>query len=480
MSKPLLLQYRENPLKFIEGRLGIKTWSGMRYIIDTVWNNKRTSVRACHGSSKTFCAAVIAVSFLNLYPNSIVITSAPTSRQVHNLLWKEIGGIYERHGNFLKGELTELKVKVAPEWYMIGFSTDNAVNVEGYHAPNILWILDEAKGLPQWLYDAVEGSMTGGNAKVLEISTTDGADQQTPFYKHHTRERGEWKTIHISAFDSPFVDSNNFDLKKYNIKICEKLYEYGKPEHGYEWPLDLREKIQIVDEDFIKDKEQTWYITRKDLWTTKICGNLSAVGLMNVIPLVWVESAINAEVSITSGEITYGVDVGAGGDPSVILKKLDKRVEYIYDWVDENTMSVPGEIIARRRDNGIVRIDMIGVGHGSFNRLAELGIPVIGIDSKGKPAMEKEAEYFNLRAQMWFDLRGLFERQFFQGNTLSIPADDELIEELTMVQYYPRRSDGKIQIEEKEDVKRRLGRSTNKADALVYACADLRGMMNYE
>lgn len=474
--------WQKNPLPYIHEILHIKTWSGMRYIIDSVWNNKRTSVRASHGVSKTFSAAVIAVTFLNLFKNAIVITTGPTERQVKNLLWKEIGAIYKRCPGAVMGKTTSspLTVHIAPEWYMVGFSTDNATSIEGYHAPNILWILDEAKGLPSWVYDSLEGSMTGGNSRVLEISTTDGADQQTAFFQHHHKERAQWKTIHLSAFDSPFVKVESF--KELNPRRLKILHDYGKPVKGQEWPDELRDRIQIVDEDYIKEKADTWKRSRVDLWQTKIEGNLLNVSAHNIIPLLWVESAINAEVVNTNNTITYGLDVGAGGDPSVLVKKVDKKVEYVYDWVDANTMSTTGLVVRRVNEApGITRVDMIGVGHGVFNRLDELGKPVIGIDSRNKPALEFEEVYLNLRSQMWFNMRDIFEAQYLHGNVISIPDDAELIEELTIVMFKTM-SNGRIVVESKEELKKesRLGRSTNKADALIYACADLGSLMDEE
>jgi len=161
--------YFQHPDFFIEHKLGIRLWSGMRMAIDAVWNNKRVSIRAAHSMSKTKCAAAIAVTYLNLHEDAIVVTTAPGTRQVEKLLWKEIREIYMRVGNQLRGTCLQVEVKCNPESYMIGFATDNATRIEGWHSAHILFILDEAKGIPQWVYDALEGSM-GGQAKMLEIS----------------------------------------------------------------------------------------------------------------------------------------------------------------------------------------------------------------------------------------------------------------------------------------------------------------------
>lgn len=415
----------------------------------------------------TFTAAAIAVAFLNLYRNSIVITTAPSYRQVNDLLWKEIGAFYTKC-DLLSGELSHLHVKVKPEWYMLGFSTDKPHKAEGYHSPHILWILDEAKGLNQWLYDALEGSMTGGTARVLEISTTDGADQQCPFRRHHNTERRNWNCIHFSAFDSPFV--NPLEFKEYEHYFNKELYNYGKPKDRPEWDLKLTEKIQIATSGWIKEQEKDWKKTREDLWETKVLGEFSTTTDNNVIPLDWIMSAVNANITVVE-ESEYGLDVARfGDDTNVLVHRKGGSVQFIKEWGKINTMETVGKVILERTDNGIIKVDMIGVGAGVFDRLAEQGQPVIGVDSAKKAW--KDDTYFNLRAEMWFTLRNYFEKQYREGNTISIPDDAELISDLSGMKYTIH-SDGRMKIEKKDDFKKRYGRSPNKGDALVYAFAKL-------
>ncbi len=474
ISHEMIDVFQKRPLYFIEKYLKIKTWSGMRMVIDSVWKNKRTSVRACHGVSKTFTAAVIAVTFLNLFKPSIVITTAPVNRQVKDLLWKEIGAIYNSNKSEiqLQGNLIQTRINIDTDWYMVGFSTDLATNIEGYHSPNILWILDEAKGLPQWLYDSMEGSMTGGNSKVLEISTTDGADQQCAFRKHHESERDEWNCIHLSAFDSPFVNVDDYkDYKKYKNK---NLFKYGKLKHGREWPEELEEKIQIANKQWIEERKK-WIISRGDLWETKVEGNFATASENNVIPLKWVESAIDAEYEYKEfDQDQYGLDVARmGNDTNVLTRRIGGKVLLIREWGKVNTMETTGRVIQDRQEDdstGVIKVDLIGVGAGVFDRLAELGYPVIGINSGEKAFDEKT--YYNLRAEMWFTLRSLFELQHEHGNILSIPNDAELIEDLTGMRYLTK-SDGRIIIEDKEKFKKRMGRSPNKGDSLVYCFAEV-------
>ncbi|MFA4971822.1 MAG: hypothetical protein WC683_04365 [bacterium] len=457
----------DDPIGFVSEWLDIKTWSGMRLVIDTVWHNQRTSVRACHGISKTITAAAIAVTFLNVYRPSIVITSAPTGRQVKELLWKEIRTIYQKHP-YLSGLCQTLDVRVAPDWYMIGFATDFAQNIEGFHAPHILWVLDEAKGLPEWLYNAVEGSLTGGMAKVLEISTTDGADQQCPFRKHHTTERAKWKCIRLSAIDSPFVHPDEYpDLKQYRNPLLIK--EYGKPAHEAEWSLDLSSEIQVATQAWIDDRRDSWEQTRRDLWLTKVLGEFSEAGESNVIPIAWIESAINAPVP-EGGTEEWGLDVARFGvDMSVLTPRRGARVSKQITWGKKDTMETVGLTLANTKGRGIVKVDVIGIGAGVFDRLAEQGYAVIGINSSEK-AMQSKL-YINCRTEMWFHARDMFEQQYKHGGVLSIPDDPELIEELSGIRFRIR-SDGLHRVEEKDDFKKRLGRSPDKGDSCVYALAD--------
>ncbi len=459
--------YYTHPGGFCEDWLGIKTWSGMRMIMDSVFTNQRTSVRACHGLSKTITAAAIAVTFLNLFDQSVVITTAPTNRLVQKLLWKEIRGIYSRVK--LAGRCLEAEIKVAPEWYMIGFSTDNASGLEGFHAPCILWILDEAKGLPKWLYTSMEGSFTGGFSRALEISTTDGADQSSEFRRHHEKDRVRWNPIHFSAMDSPFIAVEDFPEHKNRLNT--KLYEYGKPKTGTEWPLELAGKIQITDKNWLVDRLEDWGERDPQMVETKVWGEFSAEDTDNVIPLAWVEAAVNAEVTVKRYDRRmWGIDVARmGPDKTVIMSKTGRRVEVVDSWRKKRTTETAGKVINMIPANELIKIDADGLGVGVYDMIADAGRPIIGLQSSAK-AYEADT-YFNLRAEMWWNARELFYEQFKYGDKLSIPDDPELIEDLTGIKYQVNK-DGRYQIEDKNQYKKRLERSPDKGDTLVYTLYD--------
>jgi len=456
--------YLQHPDFFIEHKLGIKLWSGMRMAIDAVWNNKRVSIRACHAISKTKVAAAIAVTYLNLYEDAIVVTTAPGNRQIEKLLWKEIREIYMRIGKELRGTCLQVEVKCNPESYMIGFATDNATRIEGWHSAHILFILDEAKGIPQWCYDALDGSMSG-KAKMLEISTTDGADQLAPFRQHHTSRRSEWKCINMSAWDSPFVSPATV-RKEYKKYLNKKLFAFGKFKNKAEWPIALIEKIQIADDTWIDGREEAWKIDRPELWSCKVIGEFWEQGVDNIIPLAWLLSAVEAEVDKNEFPLTFGADVARMGDDRSVLTEM------------QNTMETSGIIAIEMKERGIlphasllrgiIKIDADGVGSGVFDRLAELGYACYGLMS-GSSAYDRDT-FYNYRMEMWWHARAIFERQYKEGNVISIPDDPELIEELSGMKYKIH-SDSRRKAELKEEYKKRLGRSPDKGDSFVYCLA---------
>ena len=154
-----------------------------------------------------------------------------------------------------------------------------------------------------------------------------------------------------------------------------------------------------------------------------------------------------------------------GNDKTVLTPKEGKRVLPQESWGKKNTMETVGMVRNKIGENEIIQVDMCGLGAGVFDRLAELEQPTIGLDS-AKNAFDKQ-KFHNLRAEMWWFTRELFERQYEEGDVLSIPNDPELIEDLSGLRYHTK-SDGKIIVEDKEHYKKRLGRSPDKGDSFVY------------
>ena len=154
-----------------------------------------------------------------------------------------------------------------------------------------------------------------------------------------------------------------------------------------------------------------------------------------------------------------------GDDKCVLTKKEGKTIFPQTIWGKKKIPWSVGKIMAETKLDEIVKVDACGLGSGAFDDLAEEGHAVIGLDSAANAF--DTVKFKNLRAEMWWNAREIFQRQFEDGNVISIPDDPELIMDLTGLQYKPLTS-GQYLMEAKDQYKKRLGRSPDKGDSCVY------------
>lgn len=163
------------------------------------------AVRACHGPGKTALEAWAILHFTMLHSFCKVPTTAPTfNKQVRDVLWGEVHHWYremEGHaGNFLTKSFVLDTVRLAhvthgAEWFSVGIASSTPLNVEGYHAPHLLAVFDEAKGISKATFDAIQGMRTTQRAKLLVCSTPGGPLGE--FFRIFTKYRTTWKKLFI-------------------------------------------------------------------------------------------------------------------------------------------------------------------------------------------------------------------------------------------------------------------------------------------
>ena len=186
-------------------------------IIRSVFDNTRTAVRSCNGPGKTFTASDIALAFLLNMTPAIVVTTAPTFRQVRDVLWQEIRGKYETYLAPIMGgiECQQTRLEIAPGWFMVGLSPDSGVALQGLHQANILIIFDEAPGVRPEIVQAANTLMASGNAHMLWIGNP--LSSSGHFYNAFRPGSG-WNPIHISCEMTP-----NFTGEELPERIKQKL-----------------------------------------------------------------------------------------------------------------------------------------------------------------------------------------------------------------------------------------------------------------
>lgn len=460
----LLKECRDDPIFFVEWALGHKTWSKQRDILNSVAENEKTAVRACHGSSKTYTAAEVVVWFLNNFENSKVITTAPTFSQIKNLLWAEISQIYQTSRIRLEGEcLTTLIKTDKADHYAIGFSTDKPSRAEGWHAPSLLFIFDEAKGIEQWQWDSVRGLLTGGFCRWLVISTTDGVGVGENFYKAFEDQNTDWNKIHITAEESPYITGEKF--KYLDIPDLDHPERFERKEIS---PEELN--IQIADQKWIDDCETEW---GKDsvLFLTKVKGEIADQGADTIIKLSqvkrmeenWSNPAFNDE-----GQEQAGVDTARGGDDDTVfyrskgLKVVNSKVISSPDLTPKAKLVFLAdelEIFVSYNKEILIKTDDTGVGGGLTDIMEDRGYNIAPINFQDKA--NNPDKYPNMISEMWFEVARFIHE-------IACPEDDRLRKELVNRKYLPELDKkGRRVVESKKDYKGRGFPSPDKADAFL-------------
>src|SRR3984957_19989956 len=200
-QKSFIRKALNDPVLFANHILGVSLWEREVEIPQSIRTQRRTAVKACHGVGKTLTLAVATLWWLARYPEGIVLTTSPTQRQVRTQLWSEIHRLVERAKvPYPKLKTTELKFR-GDNNFAIGFSTNQAENFQGYHGRDVLIIADEAPGIDSGVWDAVAGTMAGGNVHIVMAGNP--TSPSGAFFDAFTNERGLWNCITIDAFDSP-------------------------------------------------------------------------------------------------------------------------------------------------------------------------------------------------------------------------------------------------------------------------------------
>ena len=192
---------RHDPVAFLTRQLGEDPWKKQQEILVALRDHRLVTVRSCNASGKTYAAALAAIWWLMAHDEAIVITTAPSERQVKETLWREIRTIHNRNKNLIGGKITATRLELSNQRWAYGFSTNTAERFQGFHNENILIIVDEASGVREFIFDAILGSMTSKNARMLMIGNP--TSLAGTFYDSFHKNRKQWKTIHISAFETP-------------------------------------------------------------------------------------------------------------------------------------------------------------------------------------------------------------------------------------------------------------------------------------
>lgn len=439
---------KNDPVLFCSKVLGLQMHDKFAEICESVRDNQKTNVLGCYSSSKTFGSAALCNWWSSTRYQSVFITTAPTNRQVRDLLWKDIRTQREnaeRNGYPLGGIANLQRVDFGAGWYGLGFATNdyNEASFQGFHAKGgVLFVIDEASGISQQVWDAQDKIIISPEDRLLVIGNSSD-NLMSPFIKSFKDSR--FNKIHISAYDTPNVQQEKQVIKG------------------------------MVTVEWVNDKKQVWSKERglhhlfRMYVLAEIVDDLSESNTL--IPVSWFQAAVERwrDGKGKTGIKSVGCDIGFKQDASAFAKADGMFVEEIEEYRNLDTAEAEGRIHIFHNQGYRPAVDGIGIGAGVVHRCIEEGLNIIEvIGSAATTATDSTGliRFPNERSARYWALREAFDpNPLTNPDPISIPDDNELMEDLCGLTWKPI-AGGKIQIEPKTEVVKRLGRSPNKGDAV--------------
>lgn len=481
-------RYQRDIVGFARDVLGIDLWSKQEEIAQLVVEHDFVACASGHRIGKSLLLAVLALWFYCCFPRARVFITAPTDRQLQEVDWREIrmrfydsgvcldcrrankgvDPIYQikapcPHSAKVEGDLRDRAtggLHAEDFRQILGFSARDAESAAGFAGENIMFLVDEASGVPQIIFNALKGNLAGGGKLILFGNPTrNEGEMYDAFYPRKGKE-SEYKTLRVSSLDTPNV-VNAYEpgdpriIKGLSTKAwCEA--------RAREWGVDSAQyKIRVLGQHALGED-----------------GRLISIALIMACEQRWLDAE-------DDGALYIGLDpAGAEGsnDESGFAARRAKRCLEVgarRGLDDDDHLSLVLELIAKHGTLGecaIVNVDSDGVGSGTLSRLRQYeasnpGVfKVFGI--KGSHPARREPQVYDTTR----DELGAFLARWLRSGA-GIPEDIMLSAEMHCYELTTRlvgKKGERSKITPKETIKKALGRSPDRCNALELAVWDQR------
>lgn len=426
------------------GKLKYQKWQRHAARLVASGDRRRTSIASCNGAGKSFLLTTMILWFLTTQPDAKVAVTANTSSQLFDVIWAELQTLKRQLIPTFRDqiEITSDRVFLSdkPNQYAVAKTArrENPEALQGIHARNVLFIIDEASGVDDQVINVASGGFSDPGARVL--ATGNPMRRQGWFYEthHNPRIAHLWNRMNVSANKKIAAA---WDVEFWSERVDDELEEHVRATHG---------------------EESTEYRAR-------VCGLFPLEDAETLIPAPLVRSAMaRTEIHVHGAEI-WGLDVARyGPDRTCLCKRRGNAViEPIQTRRGLDTMEVAGwvydEYHSARIKPEYIMVDVIGIGAGVVDRLKQLKLPVVGVNVGERPATRER--FRGLRDELWWAAR-----EWFSGMDVYVAEDDQLLKELTAPQYKTDRQ-SRIVLETKDETKKRIKVSPDLADSFVLTFA---------
>lgn len=514
--------YLTDPVAWLTDRLKEHSWSKQREVAESVRDNKYTAVPSGHGMGKSYLGGRIGCWFIDTRTpgEAFFISTAPSAAQVSAVLWRELDKAH-RKGK-LAGRITTAGY---PMWKLhdgpsglTGYGrkpsdyTDSAF--QGIHAPEgVLIIVDEANGVSRNLFEQIMTVASTMDCRVLLLGNpTDPAS----YFAEACRPGSVYNVVRIDVLRSPNFTEDR--VKRY--PLVDALFRAEDIPYSTEVVPDSFPRNALSDAGWVDECLRNWCGLSPDLaetlhpdelervvkdaalsspiFTARVRAMFPDVTSEGVIPLSWVEYAMDRWDDWNTGRHgkdgrilvqprtqppgrrVIGVDVARSimaGDRSVVAVRQGNVLARMSEFRTDDTMAIVDAVLPELNSpHAIVVVDTVGVGAGVFDRLKRLKrisshvatvVPFTASAQSGRTDITGKYRFRNDRCAAWWNMREMLDPS--RGSQICLPRDEQLLVELTSPRWSMLDASATIVVESKDDLRKRLKRSPDKADAVIQA-----------
>lgn len=421
----LVERWRASPYDFVVECIGAVPTEQQRRVLEVfAAPGAHVSIRSGHGTGKSTLFAWVALWGLVCFWDVKIPVTAPTAHQLEDIIWSElrkwIAQMLEpwRSAVLMKGDRVCLAGSPGFAAARTG-RKENPEALQGFHAETLIFLIDEASGIPEQIFEVARGALSTEGARILMAANPTRLSGF--FYNSHHKNRDLWTRFQFSCLDSPRVSAS------FAKEIAE---EYGED---------------------------------SDMYRVRVLGEFPHVSEMQFMPGDVVEAALGKhlrEDMYDFAPVVLGVDVALfGGDRSVVCLRqgLMSRILFQKRGVRPEELAARVAMFEDEYKADAVIVDATGAGEAVMSALRLMNRSPVAFYA-GERALAPNC--FNRRAEVWFKMRDWF----FAGG--AVPDDPDLRDDLVGPEYSVN-SRGLIQLERKQDMKKRGIASPDLADALA-------------
>ncbi|MBQ9549485.1 MAG: terminase B [Lachnospiraceae bacterium] len=469
-------KYRADPVFFAREVLVFDPDEWQAKALRDLATVSKVAVKSGQGVGKTGMEAVALLWFLCCFPYPRIVATAPTKQQLHDVLWSEVSKWRDRSpllSTILKWTKTYIyMIGYEKRWFAVARTATKPENMQGFHEDNMLFIVDEASGVADPIMEAIMGTLSGENNKLLMCGNP--TKTTGTFFDAFHADRGQYQLHTVSARNSSRTNKDN---------IASLDRKYGRESNV----VRVR-----VDGEFPNQEDDVF------------------------IPLSWLEQSIRTELTEatakalgtyqtedgtkqprdTSGveQISIGADIARFGDDKTCIGYRINEAVLIYKkyngqdttWTASNIAILYRELRQQYpnfTDPIVVKVDDGGVGGGVVDQLRTFKAtePALYGDMEIYPVnfgqRIKHRYYYDTTTYMMGIVRDLISPFDESGNEktpeIVLPNDDDLIGQLSC-RKYAFTSNAKQKVESKEEMKKRGLSSPDEADCILLVCLPVK------